>query len=107
VWRDVSDDRLHTSTFVLDDEGHFLVGAAVGCGSAAELARARALVDGGARVLVMYVNNVYRRVCVMVVNIRVCSDSSHGACEDARSMLHLLKRECGSTVQVRIRMIIQ
>ena len=55
VWRDVSADRQHTKTFILDDEGHFLVAAAVGCGSESELKRAEALIEAGARVLVMYI----------------------------------------------------
>jgi IMP dehydrogenase len=72
VWRDVSNNQRQVSSFSLDDNGNFLVAAAVGCGDA-ELARARSLVLAGARIIVI--------------------DSSHGACQDARQLLRALKRE--------------
>jgi IMP dehydrogenase len=72
VWRDVANNQRQVSSFSLDDNGNFLVAAAVGCGDA-ELKRARALVQAGARIIVI--------------------DSSHGACQDARQLLRALKRE--------------
>jgi hypothetical protein len=40
VWRDVSNNQRQVSSFSLDDNGNFLVAAAVGCGDA-ELASVR------------------------------------------------------------------
>ena len=34
MWNDVKDDQRKKETFSLDDEGHFLVGAAIGIGGA-------------------------------------------------------------------------
>lgn len=80
VWSDVKQDARKRAQFSLDDEGHFLVAAAVGCGSKEEEARAHALIDAGARVIVI--------------------DSSHGACHDARSLLWDIKERHKQRVQV-------
>ncbi len=60
VWGDLKRDVNNKDKFSLDDEGHFLVAAAIGLGKE-DIARAELLVANGCRVLVL--------------------DSSHGACK--------------------------
>jgi len=79
VWGDVrNDQRLHEK-FSLDDEGHFLVGAAIGVGSS-DLARADKLIASGCKVLVI--------------------DSSHGACKPVKETLIAIRAKHGDAVQI-------
>jgi len=71
VLRDLKEDNYKKEYFSLDEEGHFLVAAAVGTGRD-ELERAEALISKGCKVLVI--------------------DSSHGACKDVKEQLRMLKR---------------
>jgi hypothetical protein len=64
VWGDLKRDVNNKDKFSLDDEGHFLVAAAIGLGKD-DVARAELLVANGCRVLVL--------------------DSSHGACKPGAS----------------------
>lgn len=52
MWNDVNSDQRKREKFSLDSEGHFLVGAAIGC-EASEMDRARLLVDAGCRIIVI------------------------------------------------------
>jgi len=79
VWNDVKSDQRRREQFSLDDEGHFLVGAAVGFGET-EMERVDMLVNVGCRVLVL--------------------DSSHGACKPAREQLERIRAKHGSKVEV-------
>lgn len=79
VWNDVKDDQRKRETFSLDEEGHFLVGAAIGVG-AADLERANLLVENGCKLL--------------------CIDSSHGSCGPVRNILSAVKKAHGDKVQV-------
>jgi len=74
VWNDVKSDQRKRNKFSLDDEGHFLVGAAVGFGEA-EMERVDLLVSVGCRLLVL--------------------DSSHGACQPAREQLNRIRKKYG------------
>jgi len=79
VWNDVrNDQRLHEK-FSLDDEGHFLVGAAIGVGPR-DLQRADLLIDQGCKVLVV--------------------DSSHGSCKPVRDTLNAIRAKHGDKVQL-------
>jgi len=60
VWNDVKQDQRKRDFFSLDNEGHFLVGAAISLGQE-DMHRADLLVQSGCKVLVL--------------------DSSHGACQ--------------------------
>jgi len=72
VWNDVrNDQRLH-ERFSLDDEGHFLVGAAIGVGSS-DLTRADMLIENGCKVLVI--------------------DSSHGSCKPVKDTLTAIRKK--------------
>ena len=79
VWGDLKKDQAKRERFSLDEEGHFLVGAAIGVGPA-DLERADLLVSHGCRVLVI--------------------DSSHGACKPVRDMLRALKQKYGDRVDI-------
>jgi len=80
VWNDVREDNEKKDLFSLDDEGHFLVGAAIGFGQD-DFERAKTLVySAGCKLLVL--------------------DSSHGACEAAKIQLTNLRQEFGSSVQI-------
>jgi IMP dehydrogenase len=79
VWNDVKHYRRQRDDFSLDEDGHFLVGAAIGVGQA-ELDRAKALIAAGCRILVI--------------------DSSHGACAAAKDIVVGLKKEYGDRVQL-------
>lgn len=63
----------------MDEDGHFLVGAAIGVGED-EIRRAEALVAAGCRILVI--------------------DSSHGACAPAKDTIISLKRTFGDSIQL-------
>lgn len=73
VWNDVRDDQRKRSYYSLDDDGRFLVGAAIGVDPVADLERARKLVGAGCRL--------------------VCVDSSHGACTPVAAIVAAIKRE--------------
>jgi len=62
----VKQDQRKRDLFSLDEEGHFLVGAAIGLGND-DLHRAELLVQNGCKVLVL--------------------DSSHGACKPAKEQI--------------------
>jgi IMP dehydrogenase len=79
VWSDLRKDHHQRQKYSLDDEGHFLVGAAIGLGEE-DMPRAKLLVDSGCRVLVL--------------------DSSHGACKPAKEQLRRLKKAFGDKVEV-------
>ena len=68
VWNDVKQDQKKKDNFSLDDEGHFLVGAAIGLAKD-DLTRAELLVQNGCKVLVL--------------------DSSHGACKPAKDQIQV------------------
>jgi len=79
VWNDVKSDQRKRELFSLDDEGHFLVGAAIGLGKE-DLSRAEVLVQAGCKVLVL--------------------DSSHGACLPARNQIEALREKFGNKVEI-------
>jgi len=79
VWNDMKQDYNKRDSFSLDNEGHFLVGAAIGLGGE-DVTRAELLVKAGCKVLVM--------------------DSSHGACKPAKDQLHRLKEKFGDQVEI-------
>lgn len=79
VWGDLKKDQSKKEKFSLDEEGHFLVGAAIGVG-AEDVERADLLVSHGCRVLVI--------------------DSSHGACKPVRDMLRTLRQKYGDRVDI-------
>lgn len=79
VWNDVKNDQRKREKFSLDDEGHFLVGAAIGVG-AADLARADLLIEHGCKVLVV--------------------DSSHGSCKPVKDTLKAIRAKHGDKVQI-------
>ncbi len=80
VYNDVAHDQANRPQYSIDDEGHFLVGAAIGLGEA-DFARARLLVEqAGCKVLVL--------------------DSSHGACNEAVKQLYRLRRAFGQRVDL-------
>lgn len=79
VWNDVrNDQRLHEK-FSLDDDGHFLVGAAIGVG-ASDIARADLLIANGCKILVI--------------------DSSHGSCKPVKDTLSAIRQKHGDNVQI-------
>jgi len=79
VWNDVKQDQKKKDLFSLDDEGHFLVGAAIGLGND-DIARAELLVQNGCKVLVL--------------------DSSHGACKPAKDQIKRLREKFGDSVEI-------
>jgi IMP dehydrogenase len=79
VWGDVKKDQNKKDLFSLDEEGHFLVGAAIGLGPD-DINRAELLVQNGCRVLVL--------------------DSSHGACKPAKDQIQKLREKFGDTVEI-------
>jgi IMP dehydrogenase len=79
VWNDVREDQEKHNSFSLDEEGHFLVGAAVGLG-AADLERVDLLVEVGCKVVVL--------------------DSSHGACQPAREQIKRIKSKHGEKIEL-------
>ena len=79
VWNDVKNDQRKRDKFSLDDEGHFLVGAAIGVGGA-DLARANLLIEHGCKVLVI--------------------DSSHGSCKPVKDQLKAIREVHGDKVQI-------
>jgi IMP dehydrogenase len=79
VWNDVKQDQKKKELFSLDDDGHFLVGAAIGLGLD-DVARAELLVSSGCKVLVL--------------------DSSHGACKPAKDQIERLRKKFGENVEI-------
>lgn len=79
VWGDLKKDQSKREKFSLDEEGHFLVGAAIGVGKE-DAERADLLVSHGCRVLVV--------------------DSSHGACKPVKDMLRSLREKHGDKVDI-------
>jgi IMP dehydrogenase len=79
IWTDVKKDKKKRDLFSLDEEGHFLVGAAIGLGKE-DMHRAELLVQNGCKVLVL--------------------DSSHGACKPAKEQLQRLREKFGTTVEI-------
>jgi len=79
VWNDVKQDQKKRDLFSLDEEGHFLVGAAIGLGIE-DIARAQLLVDSGCKVLVL--------------------DSSHGACKPAKEQIQRIREKFGNSVEI-------
>ncbi len=79
VWSDLRRDRGNKNNFSLDEEGHFLVAAAIGLGPE-DIQRAELLVASGCKVLVL--------------------DSSHGACKPAREQIRKLKAKFGESVEI-------
>jgi len=79
VWNDVKQDQQKRELFSLDQDGHFLVGAAIGLGTE-DIARAQLLVDSGCQVLVL--------------------DSSHGACKPAKDQITRLRESFGDTIEI-------
>jgi IMP dehydrogenase len=79
VWNDVKQDQKKKDNFSLDDEGHFLVGAAIGLAKD-DLTRAELLVQNGCKVLVL--------------------DSSHGACKPAKDQIQKLRERFGEKVEI-------
>lgn len=79
VWSDVKDDKRKRETFSLDEDGHFLVGAAIGLGPD-DNARAQQLVECGCKVIVV--------------------DSSHGSCAPAKEKISFIKKNFGDKVQL-------
>jgi len=79
IWTDVKKDKKKRDWFSLDDEGHFLVGAAIGLGPN-DMTRADLLVQSGCKVLVL--------------------DSSHGACKPAKDQIRRLREKFGDSVEL-------
>lgn len=79
VWGDVKKDQRKREWFSIDEEGHFLVGAAIGLGPE-DMERATLLVEAGCRVLVL--------------------DSSHGACLAAKEQIARLRKQFGEGVEL-------
>jgi IMP dehydrogenase len=79
VWNDVKNDANKFDKFSLDQDGHFLVGAAIGVGTS-ELKRAEALVAVGCKLLVI--------------------DSSHGACLAVRETIAGIRSRFGNAVEI-------
>jgi IMP dehydrogenase len=79
VWNDVKQDQKKRESFSLDDEGHFLVGAAIGLGSD-EMTRVQLLVENKCKVMVL--------------------DSSHGACKPAKDQIKRIREKYGTTVEI-------
>jgi len=79
VWNDVKQDQKKRDLFSLDEEGHFLVGAAIGLGIE-DIARTQLLVDNGCKVIVL--------------------DSSHGACKPAKEQIQRIREKFGNSVEI-------
>lgn len=79
VWSDVKNDHQKTGRFSLDQDGHFLVGAAVGVDEA-ELERAEKLVEAGCRLMVL--------------------DAAHGACAQLKIQLTKIRALFGDSIQI-------
>eukprot|EP01114_Cavostelium_apophysatum_P019464 TRINITY_DN6285_c1_g1_i2.p1 TRINITY_DN6285_c1_g1~~TRINITY_DN6285_c1_g1_i2.p1 ORF type:complete len:702 (+),score=156.40 TRINITY_DN6285_c1_g1_i2:23-2128(+) len=81
VWGDVKQDQRKRDLFSLDEEGHFLVGAAIGLGNE-DIERAEMLVSNGCRLLVL--------------------DSSHGACKPAKDQIRKIREKFGNRVEILV-----
>lgn len=79
VWNDVKSDANKSARFSLDNDGHFLVGGAIGVG-AEEVRRAEALVRVGCKLLVI--------------------DSSHGSCAPVKNMIASVRARWGNSVEI-------
>eukprot|EP00162_Nutomonas_longa_P013326 comp21518_c0_seq1/m.47007 comp21518_c0_seq1/g.47007 ORF comp21518_c0_seq1/g.47007 comp21518_c0_seq1/m.47007 type:complete len:361 (+) comp21518_c0_seq1:577-1659(+) len=80
VWNDVRDDHKKRAMFSLDEEGRFLVGAAIGLADE-DFERAKKLIAVGCKLLVL--------------------DSSHGACQPAVDLIAKIK-----TIHPRVQIIV-
>eukprot|EP01126_Amoeba_proteus_P034188 TRINITY_DN3392_c0_g1_i7.p1 TRINITY_DN3392_c0_g1~~TRINITY_DN3392_c0_g1_i7.p1 ORF type:complete len:463 (-),score=95.75 TRINITY_DN3392_c0_g1_i7:78-1466(-) len=81
VWNDVKSDQMKRDQFSLDEDGHFLVGAAIGFAEE-EMERVDLLVSVGCKLLVL--------------------DSSHGACKAARDQLERIHEKYAGKIEVII-----
>eukprot|EP01124_Arcella_intermedia_P002076 TRINITY_DN1113_c0_g1_i1.p1 TRINITY_DN1113_c0_g1~~TRINITY_DN1113_c0_g1_i1.p1 ORF type:complete len:533 (-),score=116.74 TRINITY_DN1113_c0_g1_i1:36-1634(-) len=79
VWGDVKGDQNKRDLFSLDDDGHFLVAAAVSF-SLEDMARIDRLVENGCKVIVL--------------------DSSHGACLPAKEQMTRIRAKYGNKVDI-------
>jgi len=80
VWNDLKDDERKRDLFSLDEDGHFLVGAAIGVGEE-DMDRVKLLVeDGGCKVIVI--------------------DTSHGASQLARNQTCRIREAYGNKVGI-------
>mmetsp|Transcript_26735 Transcript_26735/g.41684 ORF Transcript_26735/g.41684 Transcript_26735/m.41684 type:complete len:488 (-) Transcript_26735:401-1864(-) len=79
VWNDVRRDEQKRSNFSLDNDGHFLVGAAIGLGES-DMERVNMLVNSGCKVLVI--------------------DTSHGACSPAKQQIERIRKAHGNNVDI-------
>jgi len=79
VWNDVKSDQKKRDLFSLDEDGHFLVGAAIGLGKE-DLARADMLIQSGLKVLVI--------------------DTSHGAAKPAKEQIKAIREKHGQKVDI-------
>src|SRR5215831_4604555 len=79
VWNDVKQDQRKRDLFSLDEEGHFLVGAAIGLGKE-EMQRANLLVQNKCKVIVL--------------------DSSHGACKPAKDQIQRMREAFGNKIEI-------
>jgi len=79
VWNDVKNDQNKRNLFSLDNDGHFLVGAAVSF-SEEDMKRIDLLVQSGCKVLVL--------------------DSSHGACNPAKEQIGRIRKKYGNSIDI-------
>jgi len=79
VWNDVKEDKHKEKTFSLDNQGHFLVGAAIGVGPS-DLKRANTLIQAGCKLLVL--------------------DSSHGSCKPVKDQIVAIRAAHGNSVEI-------
>jgi len=75
----VKQDNRKKDFFSLDEEGHFLVGAAIGLG-ADEMRRVDLLIENKCKVLVL--------------------DTSHGACKPAKEQIERIRKKYGNSVEI-------
>jgi IMP dehydrogenase len=81
TWKDVVQDENKMKTFSLDEEGHFIVGAAISVGTS-DYERIDKLAAVGCKLLVI--------------------DTSHGACKPAIDTLNYIKTTYGDKIEVII-----
>jgi IMP dehydrogenase len=80
VWNDLKDDERKRDMFSLDEDGHFLVGAAIGVGEE-DMDRVKLLVEnGGCKVIVI--------------------DTSHGASQLAKNQICRIREAYGNKVDI-------
>ena len=89
AWKDIKSDEPNKDLFSLDEDGHFLVGAAVGCGES-EKERVKKLADSNCKIIVIdtshgantqvidmliWIKSTYPNIQVIIGNI-----ASHDSC---------------------------